>query len=46
MDEVFLENMPEFMVTRIIDYLYTYREILSYIGSIYSSNIVMDNEGN
>lgn len=46
MDEVFLENMSEFTVTKMIgDYLYTYREILSYIASIHSSNIIMDNEG-
>lgn len=46
MDEEFLENMPEFTVTKMIgDYLYTYREVLGYIASIHSSNIIMDNEG-
>lgn len=46
MDEEELVNLEEFEVTRRIDsYLYTYREVLSYIATIYAANIVMDNEG-
>ena len=41
-----IEELPEFTVTKAIgDYLYTYREILSYISMFYSANVIMDNEG-